>query len=52
MRTPTRVFISYAHEDEAYRRQLEAAFSGLVRAGKVSFWHDRRIPPGPIGEPL
>jgi hypothetical protein len=46
MRTPTRVFISYAHEDEAYRRQLEAAFSGLVRAGKVSFWHDRRIPPG------
>jgi tetratricopeptide (TPR) repeat protein len=46
MRAPMRVFISYSHEDEAFRRQLEAAFSGLVNAGKVSFWHDRKIPPG------
>jgi hypothetical protein len=46
MRTPARVFISYAHEDERYRDQLEAALAGLSRAEKVSCWHDRNIRPG------
>ena len=40
------VFCSYAHEDEPYRRQLEAHLSGLKRQGLILLWHDQHILPG------
>lgn len=40
---PARVFISYAHADEAYRDQLDKQLAILKRAGIVEIWHDRRL---------
>lgn len=40
------IFVSYAHEDEMYRRQLDAHLSAFRRAGLVLIWHDRKIMPG------
>src|SRR5437016_4520884 len=45
-RSPLSVFISYAHEDESWRQQLEAHLSLLRREGLVADWHDRQIIPG------
>jgi len=45
-RTPLSVFISYAHEDELLRQQLEDHLSLLRRQGLVADWHDRQIMPG------
>lgn len=45
-RTPLSVFISYAHEDEPLRQQLEDHLSLLRRQGLISEWHDREILPG------
>ena len=42
----TRLFISYSHEDTAYRNQIVAHLAGLVRGGIISSWEDRRITPG------
>ena len=41
-----RVFISYAHADEAFKDELVAMLAGLQRRGVVDAWHDRRIEPG------
>lgn len=41
-----RVFISYCHEDESYKNELERHLSNLVRSGKVTTWNDRKINPG------
>ncbi len=43
---PLSVFISYAHEDEPLRRQLETHLSLLRRQGLIANWHDRQILPG------
>jgi len=40
------LFISYSHEDESLRNQLETHLSGLQRQGLISSWHDRRITVG------
>src|SRR5215469_7999093 len=40
------VFCSYAHEDEAWLRKLEAHLSLLRRQGLLSLWHDRLLAPG------
>ncbi|QVL48677.1 MAG: toll/interleukin-1 receptor domain-containing protein [Thiocapsa sp.] len=40
------VFLSYAHEDEGLRDQLEKHLSPLKREGVIETWHDRRIGPG------
>jgi len=40
------VFISYAHEDERYMRELEKILTFHVREGRVTVWHDRDILPG------
>jgi hypothetical protein len=40
------VFISYAHEDEELREQLEKHLSVLRRQGLITTWHDRKIVPG------
>lgn len=41
-----KVFVSYAHEDEDFRTQLEKHLSALRRRGLISIWNDRRITAG------
>ena len=43
---PVSLFYSYAHEDEAHRRDLEGHLKILERRGLVQPWHDRKIAPG------
>lgn len=43
---PSRIFISYAHEDEELRNRLEVHLAVLKRQGFVKVWHDRKIAPG------
>lgn len=42
----TRVFYSYAHEDEDLRRELETHLKILQRGGLIEPWTDRRIGAG------
>jgi hypothetical protein len=42
----TRIFISYSHEDEALRQELDKHLMSLKRQGLVDVWKDRCIPPG------
>ncbi|MDF2176988.1 toll/interleukin-1 receptor domain-containing protein [Aliiglaciecola sp. CAU 1673] len=41
-----KVFISYAHKDEAFREELEDHLSMLKRDKLISVWHDRKIDAG------
>lgn len=41
-----RVFISYSHDDESLRRELETHLALLKREGKIRTWHDREISAG------
>lgn len=41
-----KVFISYAHEDEAHRETLGKHLSALEREGLINIWHDRMITAG------
>lgn len=41
-----RVFISYAHADEALRQELDKHLTSLKRQGIIETWHDRRITAG------
>lgn len=41
-----KVFISYAHEDEAYKDQLKKHLKPLVRQKKLEIWDDRSINAG------
>jgi internalin A len=41
-----RVFISYSHQDEALRAELETHLKLLQRQGTISVWHDRKITAG------
>src|SRR5882762_11279876 len=43
---PVSLFLSYAHEDEALRNELEKHLSLLQRQGVITTWHDRQIVPG------
>ena len=43
---PLSVFISYSHEDEELRKQLDAHLSPLRRRGVLSVWTDHEITPG------
>ncbi len=45
MGNPT-VFISYSHEDEAWKDRLKSHLLMLEKAGRVSVWDDREIDPG------
>jgi len=42
----TAIFVSYAHEDEALRKELEKQLSFLRRQGAISEWYDRNIQAG------
>lgn len=39
----TKVFISYSHVDEPYRKELEKHLSGLKRYKYIDTWNDREI---------
>jgi hypothetical protein len=43
---PISLFYSYAHKDEALRKQLETHLSLLKNQGVIQDWHDRRIQAG------
>jgi energy-coupling factor transporter ATP-binding protein EcfA2 len=40
------VFVSYSHEDEALRRELETHLTSLKRQGHIRSWHDRQVAAG------
>lgn len=47
MRIPkSKIFLSYAHEDDDYQNQAVAHLSVLEHSGKIASWHDRMIMPG------
>ena len=39
----TKIFISYVHEDEAFKEELEKRLKPYRRTGKVESWNDRAI---------
>lgn len=41
-----KVFISYAHKDEAHKNNLVEHLTTLRRSNLISEWHDREIVPG------
>jgi O-acetyl-ADP-ribose deacetylase (regulator of RNase III) len=43
---PITVFISYCHEDQDLREELEKHLTILRRQGVIKIWHDRRITAG------
>lgn len=43
---PLQLFISYAHEDEAFKDDLVIMLAGLQRRGVIDAWQDGRIQPG------
>jgi hypothetical protein len=40
---PIKVFISYAHDDESLRKELDVHLKSLEQDGLISSWHDREI---------
>jgi TIR domain len=38
-----KVFISYSHADEAFRKELDAHLSPFVRNRSLKMWHDRKL---------
>jgi hypothetical protein len=45
-KAPARVFISYAHMDEKYKKELVAMLAGLENQKIIKVWHDGQISPG------
>jgi hypothetical protein len=45
-----KIFISYSHHDEAYKRQLESHLAPLKNQGVIDAWSDRMIVPGTEGD--
>jgi len=43
---PLRIFISYAREDEAHRRELEIFLTPLVRQDQIRIWCDQYLETG------
>lgn len=43
---PVSVFISYSHQDDALRAQLNDHLSPLIRQGLITVWADYRLVPG------
>lgn len=43
---PVKVFYSYSHNDEAFRKELEKHLSLMRRTGEIAGWHDRDISAG------
>ena len=45
---PARIFVSYAHSDEAMKSQVDKQLEIMRRAGLVEVWHDRCLIPGEL----
>src|SRR5258708_12458911 len=45
------VFISYSHQDQAFRQELEKHLSNLKRQHVITSWYDGNISPGTEWEP-
>lgn len=43
---PKRIFLSYSHKDEEYKKELDTHFAALKISGKVETWQDRKIVAG------
>nr|VFJ56215.1 MAG: TIR domain-containing protein [Candidatus Kentron sp. FM]VFJ59002.1 MAG: TIR domain-containing protein [Candidatus Kentron sp. FM]VFK11939.1 MAG: TIR domain-containing protein [Candidatus Kentron sp. FM] len=43
---PIKLFYSYSHKDEGYRKRLETHLSVLKHQGIIGQWHDRKITAG------
>src|SRR5205085_12328398 len=43
---PLKIFLSYAHEDEKLKKELEKHLSLLKRQTLIDVWHDRDISAG------
>jgi hypothetical protein len=41
-----KIFYCYAHEDQAFRNELEKHLSPLKQSGGIIDWCDRKIKPG------
>ncbi|CCH55038.1 Internalin-A [Fibrisoma limi BUZ 3] len=41
-----RIFFSYSHKDEAYRKEFDVHMAMLKRSGRIEAWHDREIRAG------
>lgn len=48
---PLAVFISYSHQDEALKEELEVHLSTLKRQGKITPWQDRTLEAGTEWDP-
>ena len=46
--TPTKLFISYSHEDESYIKKFICHIAPLEPKYSLSYWYDRQIIPGGI----
>ena len=44
--TPKKIFLSYAHKDELYKKELDTHFAALKRSGLIETWQDREIMAG------
>lgn len=44
--SPWRVFYSYSHKDEEFRKKLGTYLAPLRQTKKIIEWHDRKIEPG------
>jgi small GTP-binding protein len=44
--SPLKVFISYSHTDEEFKKEFVTMLTGLQDQGVVDVWHDRRIEEG------
>lgn len=44
--SPSKIFISYSHQDEQFKENLISHLSSLKRRGLINEWHDRKILPG------
>ncbi|KAA9357314.1 leucine-rich repeat domain-containing protein [Larkinella humicola] len=41
-----RIFFSYSHKDEVYRKELDVHMAMLKRSGRIETWYDREIKAG------
>ena len=41
-----KLFLSYSHQDDELRKELEKHLAALRREGAIDVWHDHRIGPG------
>lgn len=43
---PRRVFVSYSHQDEPWKRRVVEALKPLEQQQRIAAWHDRKLLPG------